>query len=163
MAKNGNGNGSTGENIDLSQVQKIIELVEKSQISGLTVETEHLKVDVRKHGVAPTLAETPAPVVGVASGGNTLAPKEPVSAAVGIHEIKAPMVGTFYSSPNPESATFVKVGDTVQKGATVCIIEAMKLFNEIESDVSGTVEKILVQNGQGVEYGQALIHIRPNS
>jgi acetyl-CoA carboxylase biotin carboxyl carrier protein len=78
-----------------------------------------------------------------------------------LHVIKSPIVGTFYAAPNPESGPFVKVGDTVQAGQTVCIIEAMKLMNEIEADISGEVARIMVENGQPVEYGEPLFALRP--
>ena len=78
-----------------------------------------------------------------------------------LHVIKSPIVGTFYASPNPESGPFVKVGDVVQAGQTVCIIEAMKLMNEIEADISGEVARIMVENGQPVEYGEPLFALRP--
>lgn len=76
--------------------------------------------------------------------------------------ITSPVVGTFYSSPSPDKSSYVQVGDVVKKGQTVCIVEAMKLFNEIESDFEGRIAEILVQNGEVVEYGQPLFHIRPN-
>jgi acetyl-CoA carboxylase biotin carboxyl carrier protein len=91
-------------------------------------------------------------------------PRVPVAApADDLHVIKSPIVGTFYAAPNPESAPFVKVGDTVQAGQTVCIIEAMKLMNEIEADVSGEVTRVMVENGQPVEYGEPLFALRPTS
>jgi acetyl-CoA carboxylase biotin carboxyl carrier protein len=83
------------------------------------------------------------------------------SPADDLHVIKSPIVGTFYAAPNPEAAPFVKVGDTVKAGQAVCIIEAMKLMNEIEADISGEVARILVENGQPVEYGEPLFALRP--
>jgi acetyl-CoA carboxylase biotin carboxyl carrier protein len=87
------------------------------------------------------------------------APVAPVSAAVVGHTVKAPMVGTFYRAPNPNSPSFVEVGQTVKEGEPLCIIEAMKLLNEIEADKSGVIKEILVQNGEPVEYGQPLFVI----
>jgi acetyl-CoA carboxylase biotin carboxyl carrier protein len=87
----------------------------------------------------------------------------PSSPAEVLHVIKSPIVGTFYAAPNPESGPFVKVGDSVQAGQTVCIIEAMKLMNEIEADISGEVARIMVENGQPVEYGEPLFALRPTS
>ncbi|RME68779.1 MAG: acetyl-CoA carboxylase biotin carboxyl carrier protein, partial [Nitrospirae bacterium] len=81
----------------------------------------------------------------------------------GLHTIKSPIVGTFYRAPSPDAEPFVEVGSRVKKGDILCIIEAMKLMNEIESDIDGTVEKIMVENGQPVEYGQVLFLIRPES
>ena len=90
-----------------------------------------------------------------------VAPPVPAAPADDLHVIKSPIVGTFYAAPNPESGPFVKVGDTVQAGQTVCIIEAMKLMNEIEADISGEVARIMVENGQPVEYGEPLFALRP--
>jgi acetyl-CoA carboxylase biotin carboxyl carrier protein len=89
------------------------------------------------------------------------APAPMASPADDLHIIKSPIVGTFYAAPNPEAGPFVKVGDTVKAGQTVCIIEAMKLMNEIEADISGEVARILVENGQPVEYGEPLFALRP--
>ena len=94
-----------------------------------------------------------------ASESSTPAPT--ASPADDLHVIKSPIVGTFYAAPNPEAGPFVKVGDTVKAGQTVCIIEAMKLMNEIETDISGEVARILVENGQPVEYGEPLFALRP--
>ena len=105
-----------------------------------------------------TRAES-APVVVAESA----APPPPAVPADDLHVIKSPIVGTFYAAPNPESGPFVKVGDTVQAGQTVCIIEAMKLMNEIEADISGEVARIMVENGQPVEYGEPLFALRPTS
>jgi acetyl-CoA carboxylase biotin carboxyl carrier protein len=112
---------------------------------------------------APTRTEAmrreSAPVVAAESS----VPPPPSVPADDLHVIKSPIVGTFYSAPNPESGPFVKVGDTVQAGQTVCIIEAMKLMNEIEADISGEVARIMVENGQPVEYGEPLFALRPMS
>ena len=105
-----------------------------------------------------TRAESAPAVVSEAS-----AAPPPAVPADDLHVIKSPIVGTFYSAPNPESGPFVKVGDTVQAGQTVCIIEAMKLMNEIEADISGEVARIMVENGQPVEYGEPLFALRPTS
>jgi acetyl-CoA carboxylase biotin carboxyl carrier protein len=91
----------------------------------------------------------------------TSTPAPTASPADDLHVIKSPIVGTFYAAPNPESEPFVKVGDTVKAGQTVCIIEAMKLMNEIEAEISGEVVRILVENGHPVEYGEPLFALRP--
>lgn len=104
----------------------------------------------------PTASESAPPV---ASESSASAP--PTSAADDLHVIKSPIVGTFYAGPNPEAGPFVKVGDTVEAGQTVCIIEAMKLMNEIEADISGEVVRTLVENGHPVEYGEPLFALRP--
>ena len=101
----------------------------------------------------------PQPVAQAASAVSD-APSAPVATSSDLIEVKAEMVGTFYSSPNPESPAFVKIGDTIQKGQVVCIIEAMKLFNEIESEESGIVEEICVKDSDAIEYGQVLFRLR---
>jgi len=108
----------------------------------------------------PARAEaTPAESVRAASS-EAATPAPMASPADDLHVIKSPIVGTFYAAPNPEAGPFVKVGDTVEAGQTVCIIEAMKLMNEIEADISGEVARILVENGHPVEYGEPLFALR---
>ena len=161
---NGNGNGAAS--FDLKQIEKIIKLVEESQITGLTVEVDNLKIDVRKEvtGVAaaihhPMMVSAPAASVPTPAAATTPAPK----VDEGLIAIKSPMVGTYYASASPDADPFIKVGSPIKKGDAVCVIEAMKLFNEIEAEVSGVVERILVENAQGVEYGQELMLIRPGA
>lgn len=151
-------NGVEPEGINFQQVEKVINLVEAHQISGLTVEIQGLKIEVRKEAAVATPG--PRPVASAMATPAAAAP-EVAKADDSLTIIKSPMVGTYYASPSPEADPFVKVGDAVKKGDTVCVIEAMKLFNEIEADVTGIVEKILVNNAQGVEYGQELMLIRP--
>jgi acetyl-CoA carboxylase biotin carboxyl carrier protein len=103
-----------------------------------------------------TVMESASPAVS-----ESATPAPMASPADNLHVIKSPIVGTFYAAPNPEAGPFVKVGDTVKAGQTVCIIEAMKLMNEIEADISGEVARILVENGQPVEYGEPLFALRP--
>jgi acetyl-CoA carboxylase biotin carboxyl carrier protein len=104
---------------------------------------------------APQYAQ-PAPAMGAEAPAVAAAPAAPAVAAPQGHVVTSPMVGTFYRAPSPGADPFVQVGDTVKEGQTICIIEAMKLLNEIESDKSGVVKEILVENGQAVEYGQPL-------
>lgn len=148
--------------MDLELIKKIIKIAEESDISGLSVEQGDFKVDVRRekgqvvqipHNQA-VLHTSPVPTA-QAHGHAVPAPEEE-----GLVPIVSPMVGTFYRSPSPDSPPFVDVGDEINTGKVVCIIEAMKLFNEIEAEVKGTVAKILVENGQPVEYGQKLFLIR---
>jgi acetyl-CoA carboxylase biotin carboxyl carrier protein len=105
---------------------------------------------------APAVASAPAPAAPVAA----TAPSAP-EAEEGLHIVKSPIVGTFYESPSPGAPAFIKAGDSVNVGQVLCIVEAMKLMNEIESDVAGEVVKLLVANGQPVEYGQPLFAVRP--
>ncbi|WP_263768455.1 acetyl-CoA carboxylase biotin carboxyl carrier protein [Propionivibrio soli] len=152
--------------MDLRKLKKLIDLVEESGIAELEVTEGEEKVRIVKHGVAApqtfVAAPAPLPVPAPATAPAT-------SQAVGVPEaaselpagqvVKSPMVGTFYRSASPGSDPFVDVGSTVKTGDTLCIVEAMKLLNEIESEFSGTIKAILVENGQPVEYGEPLFVI----
>lgn len=148
--------------MDLRKLKKLIDLVQQSGIAELEITEGEEKVKIVKGGPvslsgiapppAPPTDRTAAPTAAVAAPSAA----EPAPVAEG-HVVKAPMVGTFYRSPSPDAKAFVEVGQTVKEGDTVCIIEAMKLMNEIEADASGVVKAILVENGQPVEYGQPLL------
>jgi acetyl-CoA carboxylase biotin carboxyl carrier protein len=128
------------------------------------VATRALPAASQGAGLEPPAAAPPETSVAIppaAATPGTAAPAAAPAPSEELHVIKSPIVGTFYSAPNPESEPFVKVGDVVEIGQTVCIIEAMKLMNEIEADVSGEVVSILVENGQPIEYGEHLFAIRP--
>ncbi|EPA00560.1 Biotin carboxyl carrier protein of acetyl-CoA carboxylase [Indibacter alkaliphilus LW1] len=151
------------------EIQDLIDFISNSGLAEVKIETDEFKLSIKKHAdaqavrveaAAPTQAAAPAPAPApVAANPSPAAPaKEESSNYV---EIKSPMIGTFYRTPNPDSDAFVNVGDTVSKGQTVCIIEAMKLFNEIESEVSGKIVKVLVENSQPVEYDQPLFLVDP--
>ena len=152
--------------MDLDHLREILELVAEADVSEVEIEEEDLRVVVRKHApvAAPApqhvaYAPAPAPVAPAATA------PEPVAAAPEAptgKTVNAPIVGTFYGAPSPDADAFVKVGDTVSTGDVLCIIEAMKLMNEIESEVSGTITKILVENGTPVEYDQPLFIIDPS-
>ena len=148
--------------MDLRKLKTLIELVESSGIGELEIQEGEERVRITRAlpasgaapaapspGVATIPAGAPAPAPAVPP-----APAEPEG-----HLVKSPMVGTFYRSSSPGAKPFVEVGDTVQAGDTLCIIEAMKLMNEIESDKAGTIKQILVENGQPVEFGQPLVVI----
>jgi acetyl-CoA carboxylase biotin carboxyl carrier protein len=144
----------------LRKLKKLIDLVQESGIAELEITEGEEKVKIVKGGV---VALAPAPVAAVAAPVETrpAAPAAPAAAPEGEagqegHVVKAPMVGTFYRSPSPDAKAFVEVGQAIKEGDTICIIEAMKLMNEIEADASGSVKAILVENGQPVEYGQPL-------
>ena len=154
--------------MDLRKLKKLIDLVQESGIAELEITEGEEKVKIVKGGaVAAPGAVAPA----MAAGPDTALAREPAKppppaaaaqepeAAPEGQLVKAPMVGTFYRSPSPDAKAFVEVGQAVKKGDTVCIIEAMKLMNEIETDVSGVIKTILVENGQPVEYGQPLFVI----
>jgi acetyl-CoA carboxylase biotin carboxyl carrier protein len=153
--------------MDLSYIKKIIRLVENSKVDEVEIEEEGKKIRVAKNKnsamsypvpafsppVQPSQPATPAP------SGPVTEPPAPAKAETTYHEIRSPIVGTFYRAPAPDAAPFVEVGDDVKPGQTLCIIEAMKLMNEIECDVEGKVAKILVENGKPVEYNQVLFFI----
>ncbi|MBI5215148.1 MAG: acetyl-CoA carboxylase biotin carboxyl carrier protein [Ignavibacteriae bacterium] len=154
--------------MDINYVKKLVRLLEQSTVDELLIEEEGTKIRIAKN--APQIVQTspasvPMPV-----------PQPPVVASVEMpkaeatpqakpgatyHEVKSPMVGTFYRSPAPDADPYVEVGTMVQKGSVLCIIEAMKLMNEIESDVSGRIVKIIVDNAQPVEFNQPLFLIEP--
>jgi acetyl-CoA carboxylase biotin carboxyl carrier protein len=145
--------------MDLRKLKKLIDLVQESGIAELEITEGEEKVKIVKGG-AVTMTAIPqvavaAPPALAAPGASAAAPAEPEPGQEG-HVVKAPMVGTFYRSPSPDAKAFVEVGQAVKEGDTICIIEAMKLMNEIEADASGVVKAILVENGQPVEYGQPL-------
>ena len=146
--------------MDLRKLKKLIDLVQESGIAELEITEGEEKVKIVKGGVV-TLTTTAAPAaapVAVAAPEAKPAATPPAQPAAGQdgHVVKAPMVGTFYRSPSPDAKPFVEVGQPVKEGDTICIIEAMKLMNEIEADASGVVKAVLVENGQPVEYGQPL-------
>ena len=134
--------------MDISLIKKLIRLLQDNNLGELTVEEGDLKISIKQQG----LAKSNSPSV------QTSAPVESASSSQMISgtTIKAPMIGTFYRSAGPDKEAFVKVGQKIKKGEVLCIIEAMKLFNEIQSEISGTVTKVLVDNGQAVEYDQPL-------
>ena len=151
--------------MDLRKLKTLIDLVSESNISELEItETEGKVRIVKGGGAAPvqyvqTLAAAPAVAAPVVAGAAVAAAAPAVEAAPTGHAVKSPMVGTFYRSSSPGAAAFVEVGSKVNEGDTLCIIEAMKILNEIEADKSGTVTQILGENGQAVEYGQPLFII----
>ena len=147
--------------MDLRKLKKLIDLVQESGIAELEITEGEEKVKIVKGGVVTVAAAAPAAIAAASptAAGATAAAAgptaEPGPGQEG-HVVKAPMVGTFYRSPSPDAKAFVEVGQAVKEGDTICIIEAMKLMNEIEADASGVVKAILVENGQPVEYGQPL-------
>ena len=152
--------------MDLRKLKKLIDLVQESGIAELEITEGEEKVRISRGGavsVTPLAGGAP-PVVAVPASAPAAAPAAPIAAPVPEaapegHVVKSPMVGTFYRSPSPDAKPFVEVGATIKAGETICVLEAMKLMNEIEADASGTVKAILVENGQPVEYGQALFII----
>ena len=151
--------------MDLRKLKTLIDLVQNSGISELEISEGEEKIRIAKHlaaAPATTVVSMPVaapPTAAAVQPTPTPATAEPTSAAADGHPVKAPIVGTFYRSSSPDSAPFVEIGQNVKVGDTLCIIEAMKLMNEIEADSAGTVKAILVENGQAVEYGQPLFLI----
>ncbi|WP_250526255.1 acetyl-CoA carboxylase biotin carboxyl carrier protein [Caballeronia sp. GAWG2-1] len=155
--------------MDLRKLKTLIDLVSESGISELEVTEGEGKVRIVKNAApvymqapqqyAPQMQAAPAPFAGSAGEGSAAPAASPAAVAPQGHIVTSPMVGSFYRAPSPGADPFVQVGDTVKEGQTICIIEAMKLLNEIEADKSGVVKEILVENGQAVEYGQPLFVI----
>ena len=146
--------------MDLRKLKKLIDLVQESGIAELEITEGEEKVKIVKGGSTVSVAQVmPAPAAGpahpAAAPAATASATDAVPAVEG-HVVKAPMVGTFYRSPSPDAKPFVEVGQAVKEGEVICIIEAMKLMNEIDADAAGIVKAILVENGQPVEYGQPL-------
>lgn len=153
-------------NIDLSEIRELIAILNQTDVTELTIEAESFKLSIRKEGgkaiVVPSPGATPivATSVPMQTPSPTVPPPPPPPEKPALN-VDAPMVGTFYRAPAPDAANFVEIGDTIRVGQTVCIIEAMKLMNAIESDIGGRVVEILVQNGEPIEFGQALMRVEP--
>lgn len=161
------------------ELKELIEFLISKDITEFELERGDVKVRIKRgqevhYAAAPVVAApmpipvappaaTPAPAPAAATAASAPAPAAPIAAEneEGIHLVKSPIVGTFYESPSPGAPPFVRPGDSVTAGQVLCIVEAMKLMNEIESDVSGEIVKMLVANGQPVEYGQPLFAVRP--
>jgi acetyl-CoA carboxylase biotin carboxyl carrier protein len=158
--------------LDHDQLRQLLDLLGDSDIQELKLEGDDFRLEVRRNLPAPapvavlpaTMPPAPAPVVAtppVPTGTPSAPPPAAAAARSDLLTITAPMVGTFYSSPAPGEPPFVALGSRISVGQTVCILEAMKLMNELEAEVSGEVVEILVENGTPVEFGQALMRIRP--
>ena len=147
--------------MDLRKLKTLIDLVSESNVSELEITEAEGKVRIVKSSGAPLVMQQPAMMVAApVAAPDVAAPgAEAPGAAPAGHAVKSPMVGTFYRSSSPGAKAFVEVGSVVKEGETICIIEAMKILNEIEADKSGTITKILSENGQAVEYGQPLFMI----
>ncbi|CAL1520256.1 acetyl-CoA carboxylase biotin carboxyl carrier protein [Chitinophaga sp. MM2321] len=156
--------------MDFKQIQELVKMINKSNISELSIEQDKFKITIKQKdnevqqvitlpaAVAPVQAVAAAPVAAPVAAAAAAAP---APKADNLITIKSPMIGTFYRSAGPDKAAFVNVGDEVTSGKVVCIIEAMKLFNEIESEVSGKIVKVLVDDASPVEYDQPLFLVEP--
>lgn len=165
--------------MNLNEIQDLIKFVSKSGVTEVEIEKKDFKIIIKAENkgrkeeqtivvqAAPQVVQAaPAPVAAIPAAAPA-APAAPTTPAVEVSDdskyvtIKSPMIGTFYRSPSPDKDAFVQVGDSVQKGTAVCIIEAMKLFNEIESEISGKIVKVLVDDASPVEYDQPLFLVDP--
>ena len=156
--------------MDIRKVKKLIELLEESNIGEIEIKEGEESVRISRHGnqpAAPVAYAAPAPVAPAPAPAAAPAPAEapaaeaaaPATAPAADNAVLSPMVGTFYRAPNPEAPSFVEVGQTVRVGDVLCIVEAMKMMNQIETDRAGTVTAIHVENGEAVEFDQPLISI----
>jgi acetyl-CoA carboxylase biotin carboxyl carrier protein len=152
--------------MDYNLIKKLIKVVEESDIAQFSIQEGDLKIKISKNGkqqIVSTVVSQPSteqvntvqPVMAQAAA----TPSETVDVDSNLHEVRSPIVGTFYLAPSPDADAYVQVGDTVKNGSVLCIVEAMKLMNEIESDAGGKIVKILVENATAVEYNQPLFLI----
>jgi acetyl-CoA carboxylase biotin carboxyl carrier protein len=157
--------------MDFDEITKILDMMREHELSEFELERENFKIRLRKHGgghwvsAAPPPQMPPGPAMpGVAAAGGAAAGVPVLSAAEEEMEfavVKSPIVGTFYRAPEPNAKPYAEVGDTVKKGQVLCIIEAMKLMNEINAEIDGEVVKVYVENGHAVQYGERLFAIKP--
>jgi acetyl-CoA carboxylase biotin carboxyl carrier protein len=161
-----------GAAFTLDEVKALVAVLEGTDVTSLVWDRSGHKISIRRGSApapvvgyapasAPVAAPAPAPAPAAAPAAPAAAPAAAKAADKPGHVVTAPLVGTFYRAPSPDSPPFVEVGTTVKKGQTLCIVEAMKLMNEIEADVAGRVAEIFVQNAQPVEFGQPLFRIEP--
>lgn len=164
MAKDNSGSNS-GDVFDVRKVRRLVELMNEHELAEIDLRQSDQRIRLRKGGepvmtavpAAPApAAPVPAPAAPAPAGD---APAAPAAEAITGKVIKSPIVGTFYASPNPDSAAFVKVGDQIGPDTVVCIVEAMKVFNEVPAECSGKITAVLVESGDAVEFGQALFKV----
>jgi acetyl-CoA carboxylase biotin carboxyl carrier protein len=149
--------------MDVERIEALLKVLSEQKVSEFNYEDEHLTVSVSFGGAVPVVTHAPAavPVTVAAAPAVSGAPAEaPLSEDPSLKTMESPMVGTFYRSPAPDADPFVKLGDRVRCGQTLCIIEAMKLMNEIEAEMDGVISAILVDNAQPVQFGQPLFKIK---
>jgi acetyl-CoA carboxylase biotin carboxyl carrier protein len=145
--------------LPLEEVERLVNLVRESGVGEVRVRQGEVEITVKASPEAPA----PQPVSGAEPMGEVaVEPEPPAGERDGLHAVRSPLVGTFYRAPAPGEEAYVEVGSTVRTGQTLCIVEAMKLMNEIPADVSGEVVEILVENAEGVEYDQPLFRLRPD-
>jgi acetyl-CoA carboxylase biotin carboxyl carrier protein len=153
------------DKIDYKEIKKLIDLMEERNLSHFELEVEGFKIQFSKNQQQASPVKHSQAIAAAQDNGPPNNSEAQFSEKQGeqnnSHYILSPMVGTFHRSPNPSSPPFVEVGESVKKNQTLCIIEAMKLMNEIDSDIDGVVEEILIENGKPIEYGQRLFSIKP--
>ena len=145
--------------MDIRKIKKLIEIIEESDIAEIEIIEGEESVRINRYSTATAPVAVAAPVAIAATPAAAAMPNEPVTSEPSGHAVKSPMVGTFYRSASPGSAPFVEIGHSVKEGDTLCIIEAMKILNQIEADKTGVIRQILIENAQAVEYDQALFII----
>jgi acetyl-CoA carboxylase biotin carboxyl carrier protein len=167
--------------MNVKEIIELVDFISKKRLEEVKIETEAIKLSIKKSAAqnkvveqtvvhtAPAVAAAPAPIAApvAAAPAPAAVPQAKAETATASNDdnlipVKSPMIGTFYRSANPESPSFANVGDKIETGQTVCIVEAMKLFNEIETDISGTIVKVMVENAQPVEYDQVLFLVDPS-
>jgi acetyl-CoA carboxylase biotin carboxyl carrier protein len=148
--------------IDIRKLKELVRLMVENDLTELDIRDEQETVTVKRPGVHAVPQVVAAPVMAAPVAMAAPAAAAPAVAKETLPAIESPMVGTFYATPGPDKAPFVSVGSKIGPDTTVCLIEAMKIFNEIKAETSGTVEEVLVKSGQPVEFGQPLFRIRPN-
>lgn len=167
---------STATSMKTSEIRDLIDFISKTGLNEVDIETSELKLHVKREPdqkilksspvvtsmVPSAMPSNPVASAGVQQNVPSETKQEVSTSGKNITQIKSPMIGTFYRSPNPDSPPFISVGDKISKGQTVCIIEAMKLFNEIEAEISGTVVKAYLENSTPVEYDQVLFDVEPD-
>ncbi len=144
--------------LPLDQVERVVELLRESGVGEIWVRLGETEISVKAMPEAPPAAPVPPPAEATAAE-----PAEVVPETNGLHAVRSPLVGTFYRAPAPGEESYVEVGDTVKAGQVLCIVEAMKMMNEIVADVSGEVVEVLAENSGGVEYDQPLFRLRPDA
>jgi acetyl-CoA carboxylase biotin carboxyl carrier protein len=164
--------------MEYKQIQELIKAINKSNISELSIEEGDFKITIKQAQsisetqfvavqapqmpmAIPQAAPQPAAIAAPAAPSSPAAPQVPASAGDNLITIKSPMIGTFYRSPGPDKPVFVNVGDEIKQGQVICIVEAMKLFNEIESELNGKIVKVLVEDASPIEYDQPLFLVEP--
>ncbi|MFT4032683.1 MAG: acetyl-CoA carboxylase biotin carboxyl carrier protein [Siphonobacter sp.] len=152
--------------METKDIQRLLDFIAQSGLDEVNIETSELKISVKRYGNAPAIpvAATPVaalPAVHIPVATPAVTPAAPVVETSNLITVKSPMIGTFYRAGSPDAPAFVEVGTEIKPGKVLCVVEAMKLFNEIESEVSGRIVKILVENATPVEYDQPLFLVEP--